>query len=220
MWQKKRVWQVTTIIQLALCHLVTSHFQEIACNYTPKGQIRWPIFLLLLCMIVLTEITSKFPKPIIFRILVFSCHKMTLITIFTRMPLLTLGFSSVHCNNWEKYKKTTTNHQETKPSANPFASKGANPFQENQANPFHWGSPLHGCEPLVVSPTAVFPNYFILVWQHIPCLIFLFYQGCEQIVNFFTSYFSGWSSSNLCRSWFSQKLLHFFCVLLNNSPCI
>ena len=88
MWQKKRVWQVTTIIQLALCHLVTSHFQEIACNYTPKGQIRWPIFLLLLCMIVLTEITSKFPKPIIFRILVFSCHKMTLITIITRMPLL------------------------------------------------------------------------------------------------------------------------------------
>ena len=86
MWQKKRVWQVTTIIQLALCHLVTSHFQEIACNYTPKGQIRWPIFLLLLCMIVLTEITSKFPKPIIFRILVFSCHKMTLITITTRMP--------------------------------------------------------------------------------------------------------------------------------------
>ena len=69
--KKKRVWQVTTIIQLALCHLVTSHFQEIACNYTPKGQIRWPIFLLLLCMIVLTEITSKFPKPIIFRILVF-----------------------------------------------------------------------------------------------------------------------------------------------------
>ena len=83
---KKRVWQVTTIIQLALCHLVTSHFQEIACNYTPKGQIRWPIFLLLLCMIVLTEITSKFPKPIIFRILVFSCHKMTLITIITGMP--------------------------------------------------------------------------------------------------------------------------------------
>ena len=85
--KKKRVWQFTTIIQLALCHLVTSHFQEIACNYTPKGQIRWPIFLLLLCMIVLTEITSKFPKPIIFRILVFSCHKMTLITIITRMPL-------------------------------------------------------------------------------------------------------------------------------------
>ena len=28
----------------------------------------------------------KFPKPIIFRILVFSCHKMTLITIITRMP--------------------------------------------------------------------------------------------------------------------------------------
>ena len=119
-----------------------------------------------------------------------------------------------------KKENTTTNHQETKPSANPFASKGANPFQENQANPFHWGTPLHGCEPLVVSPTAVFPNYFILVWQHIPCLIFLLYQGCEQIVNFFTSYFSGWSSSNLCRSWFSQKLLHFYCVLLNKSPCI
>ena len=116
--------------------------------------------------------------------------------------------------------KKNINHQETKPSANPFASKGANPFQENQANPFHWRTPLHGCEPLVVSPTAVFPNYFILVWQHIPCLIFLLYQGCEQIVNFFTSYFSGWSSSNLCRSWFSQKLLHFYCVLLNKSPCI
>ena len=86
MWQKKRVWQVTTIIQLALCHLVTSHFQEIACNYTPKGQIRWPIFLLLLCMIVFKEITSKFSKPIIFRILVFSCHKMTLITKITWMP--------------------------------------------------------------------------------------------------------------------------------------
>ena len=91
--KKKRVLQVTTIIQLALCHLVTSHFQEIACNYTPKGQIRWPIFLLLLCMIVLTEITSKFPKPIIFRILVFSCHKMTLITIITRMPHVSLVFS-------------------------------------------------------------------------------------------------------------------------------
>ena len=56
---KKRVWQVTTIIQLALCHLVTSYFQEIACNYTAKGQIRWPIFLLLLCMIVLTEKSVK-----------------------------------------------------------------------------------------------------------------------------------------------------------------
>ena len=38
-------------------------------------------------MIVLTEKTSKFPQPIIFRILVFSCHKMTLITIITGMPL-------------------------------------------------------------------------------------------------------------------------------------
>ena len=86
LWQKKSVWQVTTIIQPALCHLVTSHFQEIACNWTPKDQIRWPIFLMLLCMIVLTEKTSKFPQPIIFWILVFSCHKMTLITKITWMP--------------------------------------------------------------------------------------------------------------------------------------
>ena len=84
--QKKCVWQVTTIIQPALCHLVTSHFQEIECNWTPKDQIRWPIFLRLLCMIVLTEKTSKFPQPIIFWILVFSCHKMTLITKITWMP--------------------------------------------------------------------------------------------------------------------------------------
>ena len=88
LWQKKSVWQVTTIIQPALCHLVTSHFQEIACNWTPKDQIRWPIFLMLLCMIVLTEKTSKFPQPIIFWILVFSCHKMTLITKITWMPPL------------------------------------------------------------------------------------------------------------------------------------
>ena len=59
LWQKKSVWQVTTIIQPALCHLVTSHFQEIACNWTPKDQIRWPIFLMLLCMIVLTEKNVK-----------------------------------------------------------------------------------------------------------------------------------------------------------------
>ena len=57
--QKKCVWQVTTIIQPALCHLVTSHFQEIACNWAPKDQIRWPIFLMLLCMIVLTEKNVK-----------------------------------------------------------------------------------------------------------------------------------------------------------------
>ena len=91
LWQKKSVWQVTTIIQPALCHLVTSHFQEIACNWTPKDQIRWPIFLMLLCMIVLTEKTSKFPQPIIFWILVFSCHKMTLITKITWMPLWSWG---------------------------------------------------------------------------------------------------------------------------------
>ena len=90
LWQKKSVWQVTTIIQPALCHLVTSHFQEIACNWTPKDQIRWPIFLMLLCMIVLTEKTSKFPQPIIFWILVFSCHKMTLITKITWMPQIFL----------------------------------------------------------------------------------------------------------------------------------
>ena len=91
LWQKKSVWQVTTIIQPALCHLVTSHFQEIACNWTPKDQIRWPIFLMLLCMIVLTEKTSKFPQPIIFWILVFSCHKMTLITKITWMPQILLS---------------------------------------------------------------------------------------------------------------------------------
>ncbi len=110
LWQKKSVWQVTTIIQPALCHLVTSHFQEIACNWTPKDQIRWPIFLMLLCMIVLTEKTSKFPQPIIFWILVFSCHKMTLITIITRMPRLILSIGLclrgtmctmfTMCNRW------------------------------------------------------------------------------------------------------------------------
>ena len=39
-------------------------------------------------MIVLTEKTSIFPKSIMFWILVFSCPKMTLITIFTRMTHL------------------------------------------------------------------------------------------------------------------------------------
>ena len=85
--KKKSVWQVTTIIQPALCHLVTSHFQEITCNWTPKDQIRWPIFLMLLCMIFLTEKMSKFPQPIFFWMLVFSCHKMTFITKITWMPL-------------------------------------------------------------------------------------------------------------------------------------
>ena len=37
--------------------------------------------------IVLTERTSKFSQPIIFGILVFSCHKMRLITKITGMPL-------------------------------------------------------------------------------------------------------------------------------------
>ena len=88
LWQKKSVWQVTTIIQPALCHLVTSHFQELAFNLLPKGQIRWPIFLLFLCMIFFTEKTSKFPQPIIFWILVCLCHKMTLITKITWLPHL------------------------------------------------------------------------------------------------------------------------------------
>ena len=39
-------------------------------------------------MLVLTEKTSIFPKSNMFWILVFSCPKMTLITIFTRMTLL------------------------------------------------------------------------------------------------------------------------------------
>ena len=42
----------------------------------------------MMCMIVLTDKASKFPQSIIFRILVFSCHKMTLITKITRMPLV------------------------------------------------------------------------------------------------------------------------------------
>merc|ERR1711952_248283 len=62
-------------------------------NKIPKGQIRWPTFLLLMCMLVLTEKTSIFPKSIMFWILVFSCPKMTLITIFTRMTLVLHGIA-------------------------------------------------------------------------------------------------------------------------------
>ena len=83
--QKKCVWQVTTIIQPALRHLGTSHFWKVLYNKTPKGQIRWPIILFLMCMLVLTENMSIFPYYIILQILVFSCPKMTLISIFTRM---------------------------------------------------------------------------------------------------------------------------------------
>ena len=49
------------------------------------GQIRWPIFLFFMYMLVLSEKMSIFPKSNMFWILVFSCPKMTLITIFTRM---------------------------------------------------------------------------------------------------------------------------------------
>merc|ERR1712155_233113 len=49
---KKCVWQVTTIIQPALRHLGTSHFLKVLYNKTPKGQIRWPIFLFLMYMLV------------------------------------------------------------------------------------------------------------------------------------------------------------------------
>ena len=51
------------------------------------GQIRWPIFLFFMYMLVLSEKMSIFPKSNMFWILVFSCPKMTLITIFTRMTL-------------------------------------------------------------------------------------------------------------------------------------
>ena len=87
-WQKKCIWQVTIIIQPALCHLGTSHFLKVLYNKIPKGQIRWPIFLFFRYMLVLPEKLSIFPKFHLFWILVFSCPKMTLITIFTRMTLL------------------------------------------------------------------------------------------------------------------------------------
>ena len=56
------------------------------------GQIRWPIFLFFMYMLVLTEKTSIFPKSNMFWILVFSCPKMTFITIFTRMTLILQSF--------------------------------------------------------------------------------------------------------------------------------
>ena len=94
MLQKKCVWQVTTIIQPALRHLGTSHFWKVLYNKIPMGQIRWPIFLFFMYMLVLSEKMSIFPKSNMFWILVFSCPKMTLITIFTRMTPLSL---SLHC---------------------------------------------------------------------------------------------------------------------------
>ena len=87
MLQKKCVYQVTTINQPALRHLGTSHFWKVLYNKIPMGQIRWPIFLFFMYMLVLTEKTSIFPKSNMFWILVFSCPKMTLITIITRMTL-------------------------------------------------------------------------------------------------------------------------------------
>ena len=112
--QKKCVWQVTTIIQPALRHLGTSHFWQVLYNKIPMGQIRWPIFLFFMYMLVLTEKTSIFPKSNMFWILVFSCPKMTLISIFTRMTqqqrrvfyryphkslLLLDGYSDFHCSH-------------------------------------------------------------------------------------------------------------------------
>ena len=55
MLQKKCVWQVTTIIQPALRHLGTSHFWKVLYNKIQKGEIRWPIFLSLMYVSVLTE---------------------------------------------------------------------------------------------------------------------------------------------------------------------
>ena len=92
--QKKCVWQVKTIIQPSLRHLGTSHFLKVLYNKIPMGQIRWPIFLFFMYMLVLTEKTSIFPKSNMFWILVFSCPKMTLITIFTRM---TPYINSIYC---------------------------------------------------------------------------------------------------------------------------
>ena len=54
------------------------------------GQIRWPLVLFFMYMLVLTEKASIFPKSNMFWILVFSCPKMMLITIFTRMTLYQL----------------------------------------------------------------------------------------------------------------------------------
>ena len=85
MLQNKCMWQITTIIQPALRHLGTSHFWKVLYIKIPKGRIRLPIFLFLRYMLVLTEKASIFLKSIIFWILFFSCPKMTLITIFTRM---------------------------------------------------------------------------------------------------------------------------------------
>ena len=67
---------------------------------------------MLLCIIVLTEKTSKFPQPIIFWVLVFSCHKMTLITKITWMPLQYYigGGVSRDPQKWLRNMCTTPNH--------------------------------------------------------------------------------------------------------------
>ena len=123
------MWQVTTIIQPALRHLGTSHFWKVLYNKIPMGQIRWPIFLFFMYMLVLTEKTSIFPKSNMFWILVFSCPKMTLITIFTRMTLqqvyLKYNLSSIQ-TNWSSFQTTYHN------KCNPVYTKKCNavPRQE------------------------------------------------------------------------------------------
>ena len=108
--QKKCVWQVTTIIQPALRHLGTSHFWKVLYNKIPKGQIRWPIFLFFMYMLVLTEKTPIFPKSNRFWIFVFSCPKMTPITIFTRMTRQETGYRlkrSILNKHWMKIYKVS-----------------------------------------------------------------------------------------------------------------
>ena len=60
MLQKKYVWQVTTIIQPALCHLGTSHIWKVLYNKTPKGPKRW---------LILTK--KSFPNQLFHEFLVF-----------------------------------------------------------------------------------------------------------------------------------------------------
>ena len=104
MLQNKCMWQVTTIIQPALRHLGISHFWKVLYIKIPKGQIRWPIFLFFMYMLVLKEKTSIFPKSNMFWILVFSCPKMTLISIFTRMTHLSITIPGCGCNGFVDHK--------------------------------------------------------------------------------------------------------------------
>ena len=59
-WQKKCIWQVTIIIQPALCHLGTSHIWKVLYNKTPKGPKRW---------LILTK--KSFPNQLFHEFLVF-----------------------------------------------------------------------------------------------------------------------------------------------------